>query len=120
MAESLASSAEKASMKLMLESERREMIRLSLVGMGKRTPGGAVRYEHKNNDGAPLDEISTWPSKAWVALQNYYGETNGVPQAELSEGIKGALIIGAFAPPNLATLASAATGKSGGNTGEST
>lgn len=106
---------EKSSIRLSADAERRECIRLSIVGMGKLTdkhdPRSPVRYEHKNEDGEPLSEISDWSGKAWTSLQTYFGMINGVPTEELAEGLRGALTVGAFAPPTSATPQSAASGK---------
>lgn len=120
MADLLTDSVEKSSSKLMAEAERKECIRIALVGYGKVGAGGAVVYKHTNDSGVPLDEINGWRLPAWTSLHRYFGELNGVPTAELEEGIRGAQIVGAPAPPSGETLASADTGRSAGSTGTST
>lgn len=112
---------ERSSAKLTAEAERRESIRMAIVGLG-RVQGDAVVYMHTNTDEAiPLAEISDWSSKSWAALHRYFGEVNGVPMSEIDEGIKGAQIVGAFYAPKItsATPANAVTGKSGGSSGAS-
>ncbi len=117
--DSIMSSIEKASPKLASEAERRESIRLAIVGLGEARDGG-IAYRHTNTDGAPLGEISNWSSKAWAALHRYFAEVNGVPMSEINEGIEGAQIVGAFYTPQDGTPASAATGRSGDGSGTST
>lgn len=122
MADGMMSSIEKSSQKLAAEAERRECIRLSIVGIGKTPDGtvlGEVHYEPANVDGIPL-EMPGWTSKAWAALHVYFGQVNGVPNEELASGILEARTVGAFASPTSATRASAATGRSGGSSGAST
>lgn len=118
-ADSVMTSIEKSSQKLAVEAERRESIRLAIVGLGELRDG-SIAYRHTNADGAPLGEISNWSSKAWAALHRYFGETNGVPMSEIDEGIKGAQIVGAFYSPPDETPASAAIGRSGDGSGTST
>lgn len=108
MADAVMSTIEKQSIRLSGDSERRECIRLSLVGI-RRTAADA--YEHLNADGAPLSEINEWSGKAWTALQTFFGTLNGVPVEELAAGLQGALTVGAFAPPTSAIRASAESGK---------
>lgn len=121
-AESSMSSIERASQKLAQEAERRECIRQSIVGLGRTADGsaeGEVIYEVANANGVPL-EMPGWTSKAWAALHAFFGEVNGVPTAELIEGIVGARTVGAFELPTSATRASAETGRSGARSGAST
>jgi hypothetical protein len=112
---------ERASYRLTQEAEQRECIRLAIVGLGSEQ-GGKLAYRHTNLDPAvPLAEISDWPAKAWVALHQYFRETNGVPQAEIDEGIRGAQIVGAFyAPKRNETQASADIGRSDESSGANT
>lgn len=118
--ESIVTPAERSSAKLMAEAERREVIRISIVGLGE-LHNGAIAYRHTNvNAAVPFAEISDWPSKAWVALHRFYGEVNGVPTAELDEGTKGAQIVGAFYAPKTATPDGADTGRSADSTGANT
>lgn len=115
MADALMSPIEKASVRLSGDAERRECIRLSVVGLGKLSdksnPASAIAYEHVNQDGAPFGDINEWSGRAWTALQTYFGTLNGVPMEELAEGLAGAQTVGAFAPPTSATRASAANGR---------
>lgn len=108
MADALMSNIEKASVRLSGDAERRECIRLSLVGI-RRSAGGD--YAHLNNDGAPLSEINEWSGKAWTSLQTFFGTLNGVPMEELAEGLRGAQTVGAFAPPTSGIPASASSGE---------
>jgi hypothetical protein len=122
-ADAVSSPAEKASNRLMNDAERREIIRLAIVGIGNGDAPQApqlgkpmaappeVRYRHVNHDGVPLEEINGWTQGAWSALYSYYGEVNGVPVDEVLEGLKGARTVGAFAPPTNATLDGNADGK---------
>lgn len=111
MADATMSILEKSSVRLSGDAERRECIRLSIVGIGAGKLGELVTYRHTNQDGEPLSEISDWSGKAWTAMQTYFGMLNGVPTEELAEGLKGAQTVGAFAPPTSGTPASAASGE---------
>lgn len=119
MCDSLMSAIEKASYKLTMEAERRESLRISIVGVGRGQRGG-VTYEHTNDGGVPYGAPNNWSLKTWACLHRYFAEVNGVPTSEINEGIEGALTVGAFAPPTSATRASADTGRSGGSSGTST
>lgn len=107
MADATMSQIEKQSIRLSGDAERRECIRLSLVGIRRKEPEA---YEHLNADGSPLAEINDWSGKAWTALQTFFGTLNGVPVEELAEGLRGAQTVGAFAPPISGTPASASSG----------
>lgn len=110
-ADATASAIEKGSNRMMNDVERREAIRISIVGIGegpavpRPVPGKpvpvpiATRYRHVNHDGAPLGEINDWRAKAWTALHAYFAEVNGVPTDEIRSGLEGAQTVGAFAPP---------------------
>lgn len=111
MADGLMSLAEKQSVRLSGDAERRECVRLAIVGLGKGKLGEPIAYTHVNNDGEPFGEINDWTGKAWTCLQTYFGTLNGVPSDELAEGLMGAQTVGAFAPPTSATRASAESGK---------
>ncbi len=112
MADGTMSPLEKASNKLAADAERRESIRIAIVGIGERVGGkraaedAPIAYRHVNNDGVPFTAINTWPINAWACLYAYNGEINGVPMAELVQGITEARTVGAFAPPTNATPAS--------------
>lgn len=112
MADGVMSLAEKQSIRLSADAERRECVRLAICGLGEGKFGDAVvTYRHVNNDGVPFGEINDWTGKAWTCLQTYFGTLNGVPTEELAEGLLGAQTVGAFAPPTSATRASAESGK---------
>lgn len=111
MADALMSNIEKQSIRLSSDAERRECIRLSIVGLGTGAAGAALAYRHVNQDGEPFGEINDWTGKAWTALQTFFGTLNGVPMEELAEGLMGAETVGAFAPPTSAIRASAGNGK---------
>lgn len=123
-ADSLMSANEKASMRLSREAEERECIRVAIVGFGsaalegKDAKGGNVwgvcAYRHVNVDGAPLGEINAWPKRMWDAFSRYYNDVNGLPIDEFIEGLQGATIVGAFAPPTSAIPASASAGRLAG------
>jgi len=113
------SDIERRSTKLTLEAERRESIKLAIVGLGELN-GSSVAYRHVNADGAPFAEPDGWSLPAWTALHRYFSEVNGVPNEELTEGIEGARTVGAFASPTSATRASADTGRSGASSGATT
>lgn len=110
MADSMMSAIEKGSYKLTQEAERREAIRLAIVGIGRQV-GDRVAYEHANDTGIPLAEINDWSIKAWTALHLYFGQLNGLADVEIAEGLVGAQTVGAFAPPISATPASAEHGR---------
>lgn len=108
MAESMMSPIERASERLAQDAARREVIRLSMVGIGDRGPDGLLSmYRHVNHDGIPFAEINDWTAGAWTALHTYFSELNGVPTSELRSGIAEARTVGAFAPPTKETPPSA-------------
>lgn len=108
MAESMMSPLERASERLAQEAQRREVIRMTLVGIGDRAPDGSTSgYRHVNHDGIPLAEINDWSGGAWTSMHTYFGELNGVPAAELRSGIAEARTVGAFASPTNETPESA-------------
>ena len=106
MAEQMMSPIERASERLAQEAQRREVIRLTLVGVGEGEVG-SISYRHVNHDGVPVAAIENWTARAWTSMHTYYGELNGVPTSELREGIKEARIVGAFASPTGETPPSA-------------
>lgn len=123
LADALMSAQERASYKLAADAERRECIRISLVAIGEGKVGAVidpktgerakvpVAYRHTGADGLPFVEINDWSGKAWAALHTFFGQLNGVPTDELRQGIEGAQTVGAFAPPQSETLASADPGR---------
>lgn len=117
MADATMSDIEKGSIRLSSDAERRECIRLSIVGLGKQDggrralPTDPVSYEHVNHDGIPFSALNGWSGKAWTSLHAYFGQLNGVPADELSEGIREARTVGAYAPPTSGTPASASGGQ---------
>lgn len=120
-ADSLMSANEKASVRLSRDAEERECVRVAIVGFGDAQPAGkdakggnvwsACVYRHVNLDGAPLGEINAWPKRMWDAFTRYYNDVNGLPIEEFIEGLQGATIVGAFAPPTGAIPASASPGR---------
>jgi hypothetical protein len=111
-ADVLMSPLERASNRLAADAERREAIRISIVGLGKLAPDGkAVCYSMTNHDGDTFDAVSKWSTKAWAALSAYFGEVNGLPIDEIAQGIMGARPVGAYASPTSETLASADRGR---------
>lgn len=119
LADATMSSIEKGSFKLTLEAERRQLAKLSIVGLGILR-GGQVVYQHANSDGVPLELDPPWTEAAWTALLRHFNDVNGVPAEELDEGTQGALIVGAFAPPMHVTPSAADTGRSAGSSGGNT
>lgn len=123
-ADSLMSANEKTSVRLSRDAEERECVREAIVGFGdaqlagKDAKGGnawgACVYRHVNLDGAPLGEINAWPKRMWDAFTRYYNDVNGLPIEEFIEGLQGATIVGAFAPPTSAIPASASAGRPAG------
>ena len=110
LADAMSSQIQKSSNKLILEAERRECIRLSIVGTA-REEDGRMLYTHANMDGLPFEAPTSWSLRAWTALHRFFSDVNGVPNSELDEGIKGSRVVGAHATPIGATPASAATGR---------
>lgn len=119
LADATMTAIEKGSFKLTMEAERRQLAKLSIVGIGVLRNGRVV-YEHANSDGIPLAFDPPWTEAAWTALLKHYNDVNGVPVDELEEGTQGALIVGAFAPPMHATPASADTGRCADSSGANT
>lgn len=113
LADGLMSAVEKTNAKLAEAAEKREQIRIAIVGVADRLPTG-VSYRHVNAGAAPLGEINDWGKRVWDALEVYYNDVNGMPLEEFVSGLKGAQIVGAFAPPNRETLASASGGRLAG------
>ncbi len=117
MADALMSDIEKRSVRLSADAERRECIRLAIVGLGEQFGGrkaellAPISYRHVNHDGAPFGDINDWSGKAWTSLHTYFGQLNGVPSEELAEGLKGARTVGAYALPTSGIPASADGGK---------
>lgn len=108
MADATMSDTERKSMNRALEAERREAIRLSIVGLVEADPAsGAIRRRHVDQ-AVPLMEIDEWSSKAWAALRTYFGDLNGLPVEELGNAVRGARKLGAATLP--ATLQRAAGG----------
>lgn len=119
LTDALMSDVERKSIKLTIEAERRECVRLAIVGIGRAVAGGVV-YEHANQDGIPFAAPNAWNLATWAALGTFFGEVNGIPSDEIAEGLKGAQTVGAFAPPTSGTPASADPGRSGGASGATT
>lgn len=119
LADAIMGPIEKGSYKLTLEAERRQLAKLSVVGLGILR-GGRVVYEHANHDGIPLAFDPAWTEPAWTALLRHYSDVNGVPAEELEEGTQGALTVGAFAPPMHVIPGSADIGRSAGSSGGNT
>lgn len=112
------SKIERQSQDLSADAEKRENIRASIVGVG-RMLGGVLTYEHTNADGIPFMAIDNWAGNAWIALRTYFGQLNGIPMEELSQGIEGAQAVGAFALPLDAEGATSSPSPSGADTGQS-
>lgn len=101
MADATMTKEERSSQKLTNDAEKRESIRISIVAIGDRPSlDKPIVYRHVNtNEAVPFTEINDWTLKAWACLHTFFGSTNGIPFAELSEGIEGAQTVGALAPP---------------------
>lgn len=100
MADTTMSVAERNSERLANEAEKRELIRISIVGLGKLPAGGGdVVYEAVGgDDGIPL-VISKWKYPTWIALYRFFPQVNGVSEAEMFSGMMEACVVGALAPP---------------------
>lgn len=107
-ADATMSLVEKSSMRLTADAERRECIRLAIVGLVEGKVGERERFRHVNDDGAPFGEINSWSAKATTALHAFFGVVNGVPTEEIAGGIAEARTVGAFAPPRTNATPSAA------------
>lgn len=114
LADGLMSTVEKTNTKLAEAAERREQIRIAIVGIADRLPSGGVSYRSVNTGATPLGEINDWGKRVWDALEVYYNDVNGMPIDEFVSGLKEARIVGAFAPPNRETVASASDGRRAG------
>lgn len=120
IADGMMAQIEKESSKLTMEAERRESIRIAIVGVGHQSSDGSMRYDHTNTGGVPYGAPADWGLGAWTTLHRYFAEVNGVPTAELQEGIQEAQTVGAFASPIGGIPASADTGRSGASSGTNT
>jgi len=96
MADANMSQAERRSMARAMEAERREAIRLSIVGLiddsGRRHIDQAT----------PLMEIDEWSSKSTAALRAFHSDLNGLPMDELGKALRGARKIGGVLPAKAA------------------
>ena len=111
-ADTMMTPIEKKSLKLTAEAERRESVRLSIVGLAEQPKkDGPIKYRHVNNKGIPFVEMDAWPVTATACVQAFFNELNGVPSVELYEGLKGSRAIGAFAAPMSVTPPVGATTK---------
>lgn len=109
-ADATMSPLERASNRLAADAERREAIRIAIVGVGAAR-NGLVDYRMVNHDGDAFDAPSKWSTRAWTALSAYFGEVNGIPFDEIAMGILESRAVGAHAPPTSETLASADRGR---------
>jgi hypothetical protein len=109
MADANMTEAERKSMQRALEAERREAIRLSIIGLV--VEGGEGLSRRAIDQSEPLMEIDEWSTKAWAALRTFFGDINGIPLEELGNAVRGARKLGvASALP--VTPPQAATGRS--------
>jgi hypothetical protein len=85
MADANMTAAERKSQQLTADAQRREAIRLSIVGIVNRD--GTRRLI----DGTrPLMELDDWDSSSWAALRTYFGDLNGLPMEELGNALRDA------------------------------
>lgn len=101
--------AERKSLSRTIEAERREGIRLTIVGLiAVDEQTGDLERRHVDQS-KPLVEIDDWSAKAWASLRTFFGDLNGVPMEELGNLVRGARRLGASAtalpaaPPRAAT-----------------
>ena len=95
MADATMTDVERKSAHRALEAERREAIRLSIVGLIVEDENtGALQRRHIDQS-APLMEIDDWSSKAWAALRTFFGDLNGIPVEELGKSVAGVRKLGA-------------------------
>ena len=95
MADAMMSDVERKSAMLSTDAQRRECIRMSIVGLASREP---TTYRHIGGD-FPFMEMDGWPAKAGTALALYFNTVNGIPTDELLGGLKGARQISAADSP---------------------
>lgn len=91
-ADSIMSDIERKSIKLTSEAERRETVRISIVGVVTRSE--PVQYQHVGGD-HPFHAIDDWSGKATTCLMMFYNNLNGIGTDEVMEGLKGQRTIGA-------------------------
>jgi hypothetical protein len=89
MADANMKPAERKSVSLAFEAERRESIRLSIVGL---IDDGNVRRHIDQS--MPLMEIDDWSMKGLHALRTFYSDLNGLPAEELGNALKGTRKLG--------------------------
>jgi hypothetical protein len=88
MAEANMTASERKSVVRAADAERREAIRLSIVGVVHKS-GSAFEYRHIDQS-VPFMEIDAWSSKAWYALRTFFGTLNGLSVAALGKAERGA------------------------------
>lgn len=92
MADAVMTDVERKSGQLVVEAERREAVRLSIVGLVTKD-GGRQHIDQSK----PLMEIDDWSSKAWTCLFNFHHELNGLPVEEVKKAVASGRVIGAAA-----------------------
>lgn len=100
LADSTMTELEKASMRLSAEAQRKETLRISIVGLVTRTE--PLQYRHIGGS-VPFLELDDWSAKAMTCLKIYYGQINGLTDEEIVEGLKGQRTIGGTVAPTSAT-----------------
>lgn len=106
-ADAVMSDLEKKSVQLSTEAQRRETVRMSIVGLVTRTE--PIAYRHIGG-AVPFHEIDGWSSKAVTCVSVYFNNLNGINSEELAEGLKGQRTIGASVAPTNAIHPSASRG----------
>jgi len=92
MADVLMTDIERKSGQLTLEAERRESVRLAIVGVVD--PDGTRRHVDQSK---PFLEIDDWSSKAWSCLYMFHHDLNGIPAEEVKKAVASARTVGAVA-----------------------
>lgn len=100
MADSVMTDIERKSGDLAVQAERRESVRLSVVGVvGPHGDRRAI------DQAKPLMELDDWSQRAWTCLFNGFQQLNGLPMEDVKKMLAGARRVGVAA---LATPADAA------------
>jgi hypothetical protein len=94
MADANMTDSERKSMTRAIEAERREGIRLSIVGLITHDEDTGELVRLHVDQAKPLMQIDDWSTKAHAALRTFFGELNGLPMEELGNAVRGARKLG--------------------------
>lgn len=93
MADATMTDAERKSLTRAMEAERREAIRLSIVGLVENHDGEVLRRHIDQAE--PFMDVDDWSSRAWAALRSFFGEVNAVSVEAMGKALRGARRLGA-------------------------